>query len=93
MTLDLSHLNAKSVLPASYKEVEFWLIGTGGTGSFMAMNLARISFELKLAGKAARLVAVDPDTVEEGNIPRSNFCFAEIGQNKAETLSGRITRA
>ena len=25
--------------------------------------------------------------------PRSNFCFAEIGQNKAETLAGRIAGA
>ncbi len=93
MTVDLSHLNAKLVLPVNYKEVEFWLVGAGGTGSFMAMNLARLAFELKLSGKAANIVIVDPDRVEEGNIPRSNFCFAEIGQNKAETLAARINRA
>ncbi|CAN5650621.1 hypothetical protein BH18ACI1_BH18ACI1_08470 [soil metagenome] len=93
MNLDLSHLNAKLVLPVDYKSVEFWLVGAGGTGSFMAMNLARLAFELKGLGKAARIVIVDPDRVETGNIPRSNFCFAEVGLNKAETLAGRVSRA
>ena len=93
MNLDLSFLNAKLVLPVDYKQVEFWLVGAGGTGSFMAMNLARLAFELKGLGKHARIVIVDPDRVEDGNIPRSNFCFAEIGLNKAETLANRLSRA
>ena len=93
MSLDLSFLNAKLVLPVDYKIVEFWLVGAGGSGSFMAMNLARLAFELKYLGKAANIRIVDPDRVEEDNIPRSNFCFAEIGANKAETLAGRIARA
>lgn len=93
MNLDLSHLHAKLVLPVDYKEVQFWLVGAGGTGSFMAMNLARLAFELNGRGKAASICIVDPDSVETGNIPRSNFCFAEVGQNKAETLAGRLSRA
>lgn len=93
MNLDLSYLNAKLVLPVDYKSVEFWLVGAGGTGSFMAMNLARLAFELKISSKRASIVIVDPDRVEEGNIPRSNFCFAEIGANKAETLAHRIAKA
>ncbi len=93
MNLDFSHLHAKLVLPVDYKEVQFWLVGAGGTGSFMAMNLARLAFELNGRGKRATIVIVDPDTVETGNIPRSNFCFAEVGQNKAETLAGRLARA
>ena len=93
MNLDFSHLYAKLVLPVDYKEVQFWLVGAGGTGSFMAMNLARLAFELNGRGKASSITIVDPDSVETGNIPRSNFCFAEIGQNKAETLAGRVSRA
>jgi PRTRC genetic system ThiF family protein len=93
MNVDLSFLHAKLVLPVDYQAVEFWLVGAGGTGSFLAMNLARLAFELKPLGKHARIVIVDPDRVEEGNIPRSNFCFAEIGLNKAETLAGRLSRA
>ncbi len=93
MKLDLSFLTAKLVLPVDYKLVEFWLVGAGGTGSFMAMNLARLAFELKLSGKRTNITIVDPDRVEESNIPRSNFCFAEIGANKAETLANRIAKA
>lgn len=93
MNLDLSFMHAKLVLPIDYKQVEFWLVGAGGTGSFMAMNLARLAFELKTLGKSAKIIVVDPDRVETGNIPRSNFCFAEVGQNKAETLAGRVSRA
>jgi PRTRC genetic system ThiF family protein len=36
-----------------------------------------------------RLVFWDHDTVEEKNIFRQNFCEAEIGTNKAETLARR----
>lgn len=93
MNLDFSHLQAKLVLPVDYREVQFWLVGAGGTGSFMAMNLARLAYELKQRGKTASITIVDPDRVETGNIPRSNFCFAEIGANKAETLAGRVSRA
>ena len=93
MNVDLSFLNAKLVLPIDYKTVQFWLVGAGGTGSFMAINLARLAFELKGLGKAASITIVDPDRVEADNIPRSNFCFAEIGLNKAETLAGRVSRA
>ncbi len=93
MNLDLSFLKAKLLLPVDYKTVEFWLVGAGGTGSFMAMNLARLAFELNQRGKAASIVIVDPDRVETDNIPRSNFCFAEVGSNKAETLAGRLSRA
>ena len=49
MNLDLSFLHAKLVLPVDYKAVQFWLVGAGGTGSFMAMNLARLAFELNSA--------------------------------------------
>jgi len=93
MNIDLSFLNAKLVLPIDYKVVQFWLVGAGGTGSFMAMNLARLAFELNQNGKWAEIVIVDPDQVEVDNIPRSNFCFAEIGANKAETLARRISGA
>lgn len=93
MNVDLSFLNAKLVLPVDYKTVQFWLVGAGGTGSFMAMNLARLAFELNNRGKRSEIVIVDPNRVEPGNIPRSNFCFAEIGANKAETLANRISQA
>jgi len=93
MNVNLSFLRGKLALPVDYREVQFWLVGAGGTGSFMAMNLARLAFELKFRNKQVGINIVDPDVVEESNIPRSNFCFAEIGANKAKTLAHRISAA
>ncbi len=93
MKLDLSFARSARVLPKEFSRLKVFLIGAGGTGSFAAMNLARVLFELKRTGKAAELTIIDPDVVESGNIPRSNFCAAEIGRFKAQTLAERITLA
>jgi PRTRC genetic system ThiF family protein len=93
MNLDLSFAQAALILPKEFKAVNIFLIGAGGTGSFAAMNLARLSFEISRIGKAAQMTIIDPDVVESGNIPRSNFCAAEIGRFKAQTLAERITLA
>lgn len=93
MKLDLSFANAARVLPKEFTKLKIYLIGAGGTGSFAAMNLARVAFELRRIGKAVNLTIIDPDVVESGNIPRSNFCAAEIGRFKAQTLATRITLA
>lgn len=93
MNLDLSFANAARVLPKEYSKLKIYLIGAGGTGSFAALNLARVLFELRRIGKAVDMTIIDPDVVEGGNIPRSNFCAAEIGRFKAQTLAERISLA
>lgn len=93
MNLDLSFAHSAIVLPKEYSKLKLFLIGAGGTGSFAAMNLARIMFELGRIGKTVEMTVIDPDVVESGNIPRSNFCAAEIGRFKAQTLAERITLA
>lgn len=93
MNLDLSFANAARVLPKEYSKLKVYLIGAGGTGSFAALNLARVLFELRRTSKAVEMTIIDPDVVESGNIPRSNFCAAEIGRFKAQTLAERITLA
>ncbi|CAN5400499.1 hypothetical protein BH20ACI1_BH20ACI1_22070 [soil metagenome] len=55
------------------------------------MAIARLGFELQRIGKTVEITIIDPDRVESGNIPRSNFCTAEIGRFKAQTLAERIT--
>ena len=42
--LDLGYLHAASVLVSQDKDlpIEFTLVGCGGTGSFMALHLARL---------------------------------------------------
>jgi PRTRC genetic system ThiF family protein len=51
-------------------------------------------FELKQQqNKPVEMLIVDPDVVKSGNIPRSNFCAAEIGSSKAQTLAKRMALA
>jgi PRTRC genetic system ThiF family protein len=70
-----------------------YLIGTGGTGSHLALALARLAWHAKRLGKNVNLTFVDPDTVEEKNVGRQLFCPAEIGYAKAETLAMRLNAA
>lgn len=91
--IDTSFARAARVLPKQHGSVKFYLVGAGGTGSFAAHAVARLAYELNLRGKPSELVIVDPDRVEKNNIPRSNFCAAEIGKFKAQTLAERLTLA
>lgn len=93
MQIDTSFARAALVLPREHSKIKFYLIGAGGTGSFAAQSLARLCFELKEQGKEVDLTIIDPDRVEAGNIPRSNFCRAEIGRFKAQTLAERLSAA
>lgn len=91
--IDTSFARAARVLPKQHGSVKFYLVGAGGTGSFAAHAVARLAYELNLRGKPSELVIVDPDSVEPNNIPRSNFCAAEIGRFKAQTLAERLASA
>lgn len=71
--------------------VSILLSGCGGTGSFTALNLARLAAsnpQIKF-----RLWFIDPDHVEEKNIGRQYFCPADVGQPKAATLATRLNLA
>ena len=92
-SIDLSFAQAAVVMPKEHNKLRIIQVGAGGTGSFAALAIARLMYELKELGKAAELLIVDPDRVESGNIPRSNFCAAEVGSYKAQTLAKRITLA
>ncbi|MGE3466341.1 MAG: ThiF family adenylyltransferase [Pyrinomonadaceae bacterium] len=91
--IDLSFAQAAVVMPKEHTKLRIVQVGAGGTGSFAALAIARLMYELKESGKAADLLIVDHDRVESGNIPRSNFCAAEIGSFKAQSLAKRITLA
>jgi PRTRC genetic system ThiF family protein len=94
MDIDLSFSQAAVVMPVEYNSLRFIVVGAGGTGSFVVPALARLIFELKQQqNKSAEMLIVDPDVVENGNIPRSNFCFAEVGRYKAQTLAERVSMA
>lgn len=72
--------------------VSLFLVGCGGTGSYLAQDIARIAYHLK--GKAElKIIFIDPDIVEKKNVGRQNFVEAEIEQNKADVLALRYNRA
>ncbi len=92
--IDLSFAQAAVVMPREYSKLRFIVVGAGGTGSFAIPAIARLIFELRQQqNKPVEILIVDPDAVESGNIPRSNFCAAEVGRFKAQTLAERITMA
>ena len=91
MSPDYSILHAKSIILPVHKQVELYLVGCGGTGSWLAPSLCRIARTLNEKGKATNLIFVDPDIVEQKNVLRQNFCDAEIGLNKAQTLALRYS--
>jgi PRTRC genetic system ThiF family protein len=94
MKIDLSFSQAAVVMPREYSGLRFIVVGAGGTGSFVIPAIARLIFELKQQqNKPVEMLIVDPDVVESGNIPRSNFCAAEVGRFKAQTLAERVTLA
>lgn len=92
-TLDLSFLSAANLLLSAAETWNFIMVGCGGTGSWLAPSVARIARVIQEGGKTANVWFVDPDHVEAKNIPRQNFCEAELGQNKAATLAGRLSAA
>ena len=91
MPLDYSILNAKPIILPVYQQIEFYLVGCGGTGSWLAPSLCRIARYFTQQGKNTTLIFIDPDRVEQKNILRQNFCDAEIGLNKAQTLALRYS--
>ena len=67
------------------------LIGTGGTGSQVLTNLARLDVTLRALNHPGLFVTVyDPDIVTEANIGRQLFGWSDIGLNKAQCLVTRI---
>lgn len=91
--LDLSFANAATLLLPVTERWRFILVGCGGTGSWLAPSVVRIAHVLQEQGKEAAVWFVDPDHVESKNIPRQNFCQAELGLNKAATLAFRYGAA
>src|SRR5690349_21298269 len=70
------------------------LVGCGGTGSHLALTLARIAYHCHTAGlPEVDLCFIDGDRVEAKNVGRQLFAPAEVGQNKAQTLAARFSLA
>lgn len=80
-------------LPAT-QPIAVCLVGCGGTGSHLAMSLARLAAHVReRGGPPLQLCFVDGDRVERTNLGRQLFSAAELGRNKAVTLAGRLNAA
>lgn len=90
VSLDLSYLHAIPLFIGEFRAVNLYLIGCGGTGSWLAPSMVRIARVLCAERQVeVNVMFVDPDIVEAGNIFRQHFCDAEIGQPKAVALATR----
>jgi PRTRC genetic system ThiF family protein len=88
--LDLDYLNSCKLLLPVTDMVSLVLVGCGGTGSWLAPHVARVARLLvEKFHKETQVFFYDPDQVEEKNIYRQSFSYAEIGQNKAQALAWR----
>jgi PRTRC genetic system ThiF family protein len=92
-TLDLTYAQAKPVIARTWTRLRLVLVGCGGTGSWLAPSIVRLAVELLNGGKAVEVTFIDPDRVETKNIPRQNFCGAELISNKAKALAVRYGMA
>lgn len=91
--VDLSHLKAVplKLLAPGIHLLRLYLIGMGGTGSWLAPHVVRLARFLREANRMnVQVTFIDPDTVEPKNVFRQNFSNAEIGASKAETLALRL---
>ncbi|MDD3887095.1 MAG: PRTRC system ThiF family protein, partial [Victivallaceae bacterium] len=75
-------------------KVDVALAGCGGTGSMLLVRLSRLAVTLRALGHPGLNVDVfDFDTVSESNIGRQAFGPADLGRNKAVTLTTRVNSA
>lgn len=69
------------------------LIGCGGNGSQMLMQLARINEALRKLGHIGlHVTCYDNDIVTEANLGRQLFSPSELGMNKAVAMISRVNR-
>jgi PRTRC genetic system ThiF family protein len=91
--LDLSYFHSVPLVLRQYDKLTLCLVGCGGSGSWLAPHVARLARVLRDGGRDTQVLFVDPDIIEERNIARQHFCFAEIGQPKVAALAGRYNAA
>jgi PRTRC genetic system ThiF family protein len=83
------HLHPR--LMGSTRPLRILLVGAGGSGSAVLLQLPFLEQALRAWGQPGLAVTVmDPDTVSEVNVVRQPFSHVDIGSNKAMCLVGRI---
>lgn len=63
------------------------VIGSGGTGSYLAENLVN---KFNLHRDSTKIMLIDGDILEEKNLERQAFFSDEVGMNKCDALKTRL---
>jgi PRTRC genetic system ThiF family protein len=91
--LDTSLSRAKPVQVGQFDASTLWLIGCGGSGSWLAPAVARVARQMKERGQTPTVYFVDPDVVDPANVYRQAYCDGKVGANKAFSLAARYSQA
>jgi len=82
-TISDIYTRQEDLLQKDFKEESALVIGLGGIGSWVALNLALLG--------VGTLVLVDPDTIEASNLNRTLFKLSDIGRKKTEAIIDLIS--
>ena len=85
----LMNVSGSQPIYFNYPLVRIYVVGCGGTGSFLVPHLCRLANWFDAADKRVSITLIDFDRIEEKNLYRQNFCQAELGYNKAQALAVR----
>ena len=77
--------------PEEIKDKEIVLVGSGATGSYVALMLAQLGWGDSLRGQG-KLRVFDGDVIEEHNLCNQAFEISQIGKPKVEALKELIMR-
>ncbi|MCC6602097.1 MAG: PRTRC system ThiF family protein [Anaerolineae bacterium] len=78
------------VMVPDFQFVQLVVAGVGGTGSAVAIDLARLAYHCQENGLPVMMQLVDGDKVEPKNVGRQQFSMYEVGENKATSMARRL---
>lgn len=78
------------VMIPDFQFVQMVVVGVGGTGSAVAIDLARLAYHCQENGLPVMMQLVDGDKVEPKNVGRQQFSAFEVGENKATSMARRL---
>ncbi|MBE2228997.1 MAG: ThiF family adenylyltransferase [Ignavibacteria bacterium] len=82
-TISDIYTRQQDLLQKDFKDESVLVIGLGGIGSWVALNLALLG--------VGTLVLIDPDTIEASNLNRTLFKLSDIGRKKTEAIKYLIS--
>jgi len=82
-TISNIYTRQEDLLQKDFKEESALVIGLGGIGSWVALNLALLG--------VGTLVLVDPDTIEASNLNRTLYKLSDIGRKKTDAIKDLIS--